>query len=127
MVLVAAVSLLLLLLPSCQTMTVKAELAHDVYFELIDASPEKQRELIASCYELLAPIDGVAFCAAGARDEELVRDVNDRGFHVALHVYFTTRAAHDAYQDHPQHLAFLAANKDNWQSVRVFDAKVDRR
>ena len=123
----AAFLLLVLVTSACQTMSAKAELAHDVYFELLDASPEKQRELIDSCYELLAPTEGVAFCAAGARDEELARDVNDRAFHVALHVYFTTRAAHDAYQDHPQHLAFLAANKDNWKSVRVFDAEVRAR
>ena len=122
-----AFAVLLFLLTSCQTMSLKTELAHDVYFELIDASPEKQRELIDSCYQLLAPIDGVAFCAAGARDAELTRDVNDQGFHVGLHVYFTTRAAHDAYQDHPQHVAFIEANKDNWKSVRVFDAMVDAR
>ncbi|MFK7741275.1 MAG: Dabb family protein [Planctomycetota bacterium] len=103
-----------------------AALAHDVYFELADASPAAQEALIASCYEKLAPIDGVVMCVAGSRDAELTRDVNDLGFHVALHVYFDSRASHDAYQDAPAHLAFIEANKSNWKSVRVFDAAISR-
>jgi len=114
-----------LLLTACQAMP-NAGLAHDVYFELIDASPAAQQKLIDSCYDKLAPIAGVTFCAAGSRDPELARDVNDQAFHVALHVYFADRAAHDAYQDDPMHLAFIEANKDNWKSVRVFDSKFAR-
>ena len=99
-----------------------AGLAHDVYFELLDASPAAQQKLIDSCYDQLSSIPGITFFAAGSRDEELSREVNDQGFHVALHVYFADRAAHDVYQDHAQHLAFIEANKDNWKSVRVFDS-----
>ncbi|MGC6487075.1 MAG: Dabb family protein [Planctomycetota bacterium] len=116
---------LLLFLGACQTMPT-AGLAHDVYFELIDASAAARQRLVDSCYEKLAPIDGVVYFAAGDRDAELTRDVNDQGFHVALHVYFSDRAAHDAYQDDPAHLAFIDANKDNWKSVRVFDSAVPR-
>ena len=114
-----------LLLAACQAMPT-AGLAHDVFFELTDASPEAQQKLIDSCYDKLAPIPGITFFAAGSRDAELTREVNDQGFHVALHVYFADRAAHDVYQDHPDHLAFIEANKDNWKSVRVFDSAVAR-
>lgn len=100
-------------------------LAHDVYFELIDASPAARQQLIESCEQRLGGIEGVSFLAVGSRDEELARPVNDLSFHVALHVYFVDRAAHDAYQDDPIHLAFIEENKDNWKSVRVFDASCD--
>ena len=108
---------------ACQSMP-NAGLAHDVYFELIDASPAARQRLVERCYDKLAPIAGITFFAAGDRDAELTRDVNDQGFHVGLHVYFVDRAAHDAYQDDPAHLAFIEANKDNWKSVRVFDSVV---
>ena len=49
---------------------------------------------------------------------------NDSDWQVALHVVFTDRAAHDAYQDHPRHQAFLEASAPNWAQVRVFDTAV---
>lgn len=116
---------LLTVFGACQSMP-NAGLAHDVYFELVDASAAARQRLVDSCYEQLAPIAGVVYFAAGDRDEGLAREVNDQGFHVALHVYFKDRAAHDAYQDAPAHLAFIEANKDNWKSVRVFDSVVPR-
>ena len=71
--------------------------------------------------KLPAPIPGITFFAAGSRDEGLTRPVNDQVFDVGLHVYFVDRAAHDVYQDHPGHIAFIEDNMANWKSVRVFD------
>jgi heme-degrading monooxygenase HmoA len=99
-----------------------APLTHSVYFELNDASPEKCEQLIESCYSLLSPIDGWNVLHAGVRDEELTRPVNDQQFHVGLVVVFESRAAHDAYQTHENHLKFIEQNKPNWKSVRIFDA-----
>ncbi len=96
--------------------------AHNVYFELRDSSPAAQDRLIAACYDKLGGIECVDFLAAGPRDRELQRDVNDQGFDVALHVFFADRAAHDAYQNAPAHLEFIHDNQDNWRSVRVFDS-----
>ena len=114
---------------ACLTMTgcnttrpTNADLAHDVYFSLKDKSPEAKQALVAGCYEILAPINGIVFLVAGTRDMELTREVNDVGYDVSLHVYFTDRAAHDAYQDDPAHVKFIEAFKDNWESVRVFDS-----
>jgi len=103
-----------------------AGLAHNVYFQLTDATPIARQKLVDSCYEHLAPIGGIEFFGAGVREEGLVRDVNDQGFDVALHVHFTDRAAHDRYQDDPRHQAFIEANQDNWRAVRVFDSAVSR-
>jgi hypothetical protein len=51
--------------------------------------------------------------------------VNDRDFHVALHVVFTDKAAHDVYQTAADHVTFIEGQKDNWKEVRVFDSYVD--
>lgn len=101
-----------------------AGLAHDVYFELKDKSPGAQQALVAGCYGILAPIPGIVFLVAGTRDTELTREVNDVGYDVSLHIYFTDRAAHDVYQDHPAHTEFIETFKDNWESVRVFDSNL---
>ena len=52
------------------------------------------------------------------------RPVNDREWDVGLHIVFLDRAAHDAYQDDPTHLKFIAEQKPNWAKVRVFDSLV---
>lgn len=100
-------------------------LAHDVYFTLNDASPQAKAALVAACRQYLAGHDGTVFFATGTRAEELARDVNDRGYHVSLHVYFRDSAAHDSYQEHPRHKQFIAENSANWKTVRVFDSWVE--
>ena len=99
-------------------------LSHDVYFTLIDASPEACDRLVQACRQHLTGHGGTLFFAAGQRGPEFQRPVNDCEHHVALHVVFADQAAHDAYQDHPRHLAFIAEQKENWAKVRVFDAWV---
>jgi hypothetical protein len=99
--------------------------AHDVYFTLRDASPEAARALVESCRRHLSGHEGTVLFAAGARADEMARDVNDRGFDVSLHVYFRDKAAHDAYQDHPLHKQFIAEMNGNWKTVRVFDSWVE--
>ena len=97
-------------------------LTHTVYFELKDHSPEKCEQLVEACYSLLSPIEGTISLHAGVRDGELNRPVNDQTFHVGLVVVFESRETHDVYQTHKNHLKFLEENKDNWASVRIFDA-----
>jgi quinol monooxygenase YgiN len=100
-------------------------LAHNVYFKLEDDSVEAIDRLVRACHQYLKDHPGVEFFAAGTLVEELDRTVNDRDFHVALHVVFTDKAAHDAYQSAEDHLRFIDQQKDNWQQVRVFDSYVD--
>lgn len=97
-------------------------LSHDVYFTLED--PAGADDLVAACHRYLKDHDGVEFFAAGQLVPDLEREVNDRDFHVALHVVFRDRAAHDAYQTAEDHLTFIAENKQNWARVRVFDSNV---
>ena len=100
-------------------------IAHAVYFTLHDPSPAKLQAAIASVREHLSGHEGMSYFAAGLRAAELARPVNDTGFHVALFTVFDDKAAHDHYQTHPRHLAFIEANKALWKTVRVFDAQVE--
>lgn len=99
-------------------------LSHDVYFTLNDASPAAIAKLTADCHKYLKNHPGVVFYAAGGLVEELNRPVNQRDFHVALHVVFDGKPSHDAYQTAEDHLKFIAENKPNWKQVRVFDSYV---
>ena len=98
-------------------------IVHDVYFTLNDDSDTAQNALVEACHKYLKDHPGVVFFAAGRLAEGLERPVNDRNFHVGLHVVFDTRAAHDAYQTAETHLQFIAENKETWKQVRVFDTE----
>ena|SRR5438132_2382644 len=100
-------------------------LAHNVFFTLIDNSPAAVQKLVAACKKYLSIQRGIVYFAAGARDPGLDRDVNDVSFDVGLHIIFTDRAAHDAYQDDATHNRFIAENRRNWKQVRVFDTLVE--
>jgi hypothetical protein len=99
-------------------------LAHNVYFTLADDSAEAQQRLVDACHKYLKGHPGVVFFAAGTLVENLTRPVNDRDFHVALHVVFADRQSHDDYQQSDAHLKFIEENKDNWKQARVFDSYV---
>ena len=99
-------------------------LAHNVFFTLHDRSASARQRLLDACRQYLAPHAGIVFFACGVLAEELNREVNDRAFDVALHIVFTDQAAHDHYQETPAHLQFIAENKANWKTVRVFDSTV---
>ena len=99
-------------------------LAHNVFFKLKDNSPSKVAELVGACKKYLNVQPGIVFFAAGPICAELDREVNDRDWHVGLHIVFIDKAAHDAYQDDPTHNRFIEENKPNWAGVRVFDSLV---
>jgi hypothetical protein len=99
-------------------------IAHMVYFTLHDNSKEKIDELLSECQKYLDDHPGLDYFAAGALNRELARPVNDHGYDVSLHTVFSDREAHDAYQVAPRHLEFIANNKANWKTVRVFDSNL---
>jgi hypothetical protein len=101
------------------------ELTHDVYFTLTDDSSAARERLVAACQKYLTGHEGVLSISAGTLVAELDRPVNDRDFDVALHMRFKDKAAHDAYQEAPRHKAFMAEQRGNWKSVRVFDSWVE--
>ncbi len=101
-------------------------LCHNVYFTLKDRSATAADALVAACKKYLTVQPGIVFFACGKLEPALAREVNDRDFDVSLHVVFTDRAAHDAYQEDDTHNRFIAEMKQNWAKVRVFDSLVER-
>jgi len=100
------------------------QIAHNVYFTLKDDSAESQQKMVDACHEYLSGHPGCTFFAAGLLTPELDRPVNDREFHVALHVVFDSMESHDKYQTNERHLTFISENKESWAKVRVFDSTV---
>ena len=101
-----------------------AAMIHNVYFTLRDSSPEACERMVAACRHYLQGHPGELLFSVGRRIEDLAREVNDRDYHVSLHIAFRTRADQDAYQTAPRHLEFIAENRDNWAKVRVFDSQI---
>ena len=96
-------------------------LSHAVYFTLKDRTPDAAATLIASCQKHLTGHAGevgfwVGTCAA------YDRHVNDRDWDVMLVVNFESHAAHDAYQVHPIHRAFVDNFNARWERVQIYDA-----
>lgn len=97
-------------------------LAHIVYFTLKDSSPAAIEKMLTACRTYLSDHPGTIHFSVGTLAKEYQRPVNQHDFHIALHVIFEGRAAHDAYQVAPRHQQFIEENKANWAKVRVFDA-----
>jgi len=102
-------------------------LAHNVFFTLRDNSPSAVQKMIDACKKYLTIQPGIVYFACGTRDAGLTREVNDRSFDVGLHIVFSDRSAHDAYQEDAIHQRFIAENKANWKQVRVFDSLVESK
>jgi hypothetical protein len=101
------------------------KLSHNVFFTLADGSPANIQSLVAACKKYLTVQPGILTFSCGPRETGLNREVNDTGFHVGLHVLFTNRAAHDAYQTDAMHEKFVHENKPTWKRVQVFDTLVE--
>ena len=95
---------------------------HAVYFYPTEsATPDDAKTLAAGCQKWLAGIPGVTFFEIGF-PAMTPRDVVDNTYAVALLVGYENVEAHDVYQVHADHLAFIAENKHLWSKVTVFDS-----
>ena len=109
--------------------TARAEgtlLSHDVFFTLKDSSDGAKSKLAAACQKYLSGHEGTLLFTVGMRAADHDREVNDKAFHVSLHILFDGKASQAKYQTHPRHLQFIEENKDNWAGVRVFDSYVEK-
>ena len=98
--------------------------AHMVFFTLKDASAAAIERQVKACQQHLTDHTGVTHFSVGPRGEEFTRPVNNQSYHVGLHVVFQHKQAHDEYQVHPRHLAFIEENKAFWEQVEIFDSYV---
>lgn len=92
---------------------------HVVFFYL--NNPGDADALAQGCRKHLTNIPGVLRLDVG-KPAGTPRDVVDNDYGVALVVEFADAAAHDVYQDHPDHRRFIEENKRYWSGVKVFDA-----
>lgn len=106
----------------CCSTAMAAPTAHMVFFTLKEPSDANRDKLVAACHKHLSGHEGVSHFSVGVLADGLDREVNDRAFHVALHLVFETREAHDTYQTAPRHLAFIREASSLWSGVRVFDS-----
>ncbi len=102
----------------------ETQLAHMVYFTLIDDSAEASEAMVKECHIYLKDHPGVLYFSAGTRGTEFQRPVNDQEYHVALNVVFDNKDSHDQYQVSEDHLKFIEDNKSKWARVRVCDSYV---
>jgi hypothetical protein len=101
-----------------------SQLAHMVFFTLKESNEANRKRVVDACKRYLDEHQGVVYFSVGTLNPELKREVNDVEYDVALHLVFKDKAAHDRYQDHPRHLAFIDECKSLWSKVRVFDSDV---
>lgn len=100
----------------------RTKVVHDVFFTLNDPTPENKERLVREGVAYLKGHPGMESFSAGVRAEAMRRDVNDTGWDVSMHSVFVDTESHDAYQNAPRHMEFVARNKAAWKQVRVFDS-----
>jgi hypothetical protein len=103
----------------------ESAVAHNVFFELKDKSPEAKKKLVDACYKYLKGHDGVLSFGAGPRAEDVKEKVSASDWDVGLHIVFKDKASLDKYARHPDHLKFIAENRENWKGVKVYDSLID--
>jgi hypothetical protein len=75
----------------------------------------------------LASIPDVRDAVIGTPASTVKRSVVEDGYAWALLLTFADIAAHDRYQVHPLHDAFVAEFADSWERVQVYDVSAARR
>ena len=98
-------------------------LVHTVFFYLKPEVTEVQRADFFIGVQILAQIPGVQAAYFGRPAGVPDRPVIEKGYAVALTALFVDVAAHNAYQVHPTHLAFIERYRDLWAKVQVFDSE----
>jgi len=98
---------------------------HNVFFELKDNSADARKKLVDACYKYLKNHDGVLHFGAGVRAEDVKEKVSAADWDVGLHIVFKDKASLATYARHPDHLKFIAENKENWKGVKVYDSLID--
>jgi len=95
--------------------------SHVVIFWTQPEKPNAADELIAGANQYLRNVPGIVNFHVGKMVPSQ-RPVVDQSYQVALSIQFESKAAQDAYQDHPLHLEFVEKSfKPNCAKVVVFD------
>lgn len=94
---------------------------HVVHFWLDEGLTDAEREDFLAGVRSLSEVPTVRQAWIGPPADTPSRGVVDNSFDYALVMWFDDVAGHDAYQEHPIHLAFVEAHEDKFARVRVRD------
>jgi hypothetical protein len=98
-------------------------LVHTVIFWLrSDLAPAQREAFRTEGLESLRAIPAVAALYLGGPAPIPPRPVVDVTYTFAVTILFADIAAHDAYQVHPLHRAFVENFKASWERVQIYDA-----
>jgi hypothetical protein len=99
----------------------KSGLVHTVFFWLKEkGSPEAHQALHQGLLEL-SKIDLIKEGYVGT-PANTDREVIDSSYDFSITWIFANEADQEAYQTHPDHLAFVEKSKHLWEKVKVYDA-----
>lgn len=102
-------------------MTTRTRFLHMVYFWMKSGGGNLEAGALAEgARRHLAGIPGVLRLEVGF-PAGTARDVVDNSYGVGLLVEFGSGADHELYQEHPDHLQFIAECGALWDRVRVYD------
>lgn len=96
-------------------------LTHVVIFWLDPQLPAADLALFKTDLDGLGAIPGVRQCLTGAPAPTPERPVIETGYHFGLTVVLDDVAAHDTYQEHPIHQAFVERWKTHFKKIQVYD------
>ena len=96
-------------------------LIHSVYFWLKDELSSGEMDEFRAGLETLKKIEVARDVQIGTPAETAPRPVLDASYDAGLVVLLDDVAAHDAYQAHPLHQAFLEKFASYWRKVLVYD------
>lgn len=94
---------------------------HAVYFWLKNADRTADQDALRAGVQTLTTIDVVTTAYVGV-PAPTRRPVIDHTYQLALTLVFADQAAHDAYQVHPTHLAFVEMCAHLWERVQIYDS-----
>lgn len=97
-------------------------LVHSVYFWLKSDLSDADKKAFREGLESLATIACTQAVYVGTPAPTVKRPIIDSSYDFGLTVLFTDMAAHDQYQVHPTHKAFVANHSTKWDKLRIFDA-----
>lgn len=94
---------------------------HHVFFWMKpDATPAERAQLAAGL-QSLTTVDLIKTCIIGT-PADTSRAVIDRSYDFSLLTIFDNAADEAAYQQHPDHLKFVADCKHLWQKILIYDS-----
>ena len=93
---------------------------HSVYFWLRHPESQADHDALRAGLNSLGAIPTISTAYVGT-PAETRRPVIDSTYDFGLTLVFADKAAHDVYQEHPVHLAFVDKCAHLWQRVQIYD------